>query len=118
MRCLDESCSVGFFATIQLELIFLIIGLWGVLTSAFGYCPFNGLVRRNTCAIQYKDASSEDSAVETAVLLHVIAHGNVTILVDDDGGFLLSTQDGCPQPKFSAHSQMSYPPDRIPDRLM
>jgi len=57
---------LDFFATIQLELIFLIIGLWGVLTSAFGYCPFNGLMGRNTCAIRYKDASSEDSAVETA----------------------------------------------------
>ena len=57
---------LDFFATIQLELVFLIIGLWGVLTSAFGYCPFNGLMGRNTCTIQYNDASSEDVAVETA----------------------------------------------------
>jgi hypothetical protein len=57
---------LDFFATIQLELVFLIIGLWGVLTSAFGYCPFNGLMGRNTCAIQYNDASSEEVAVETA----------------------------------------------------
>ena len=57
---------LDFFATIQLELIFLIIGLWGVLTSAFGYCPFNGLMGRNTCAIQYNDAPSEETAVETA----------------------------------------------------
>ena len=57
---------LDFFATIQLELVFLIIGLWGVLTSAFGYCPFNGLMGRNTCAIQYNDSKSEDAAVETA----------------------------------------------------
>ena len=31
--------------------VFLIIGLWGVLTSAFGYCPFNGLFNRNSCEI-------------------------------------------------------------------
>ena len=56
---------LDFFATIQLELVFLIIGLWGVLTSAFGYCPFNGLMGRNTCAIQYNTASSEEVVVET-----------------------------------------------------
>ena len=57
---------LDFFATIQLELVFLIIGLWGVLTSAFGYCPFNGLMGRNTCAIRYNEATSEEIAVETA----------------------------------------------------
>ena len=57
---------LDFFATIQLELVLLIIGLWGVLTSAFGYCPFNGLMGRNTCAIQYNSDPSEETAVETA----------------------------------------------------
>ncbi len=57
---------LDFFATIQLELVFLIIGLWGVLTSALGYCPFNGLMGRNTCAIQYNNTPSEETAVETA----------------------------------------------------
>ena len=40
-----------FFATVHIEIVFLIVGLWGVLTSAFGYCPFNGLLNRNSCAI-------------------------------------------------------------------
>ena len=53
-----------FFATLQLEIVFLILGLWGVLTSAFGYCPFNGLMGRNTCAIAYDDSSSEVVSVE------------------------------------------------------
>ena len=55
---------IDFFATLQLEIIFLILGLWGVLTSAFGYCPFNGLMGRNTCAIAYDDSSSEVVSVE------------------------------------------------------
>ena len=42
---------VDFLATVQIEIVFLLVGLWGVLTSAFGYCPFNGLLNRNTCAI-------------------------------------------------------------------
>ena len=40
-----------FLATVQIEIVFLIVGLWGVLTSAFGYCPFNGLSNRNSCEI-------------------------------------------------------------------
>jgi len=57
---------LDFFATIQLEFVFLVLGLWGVLTSTFGYCPFNGLLGRNTCAIQYNDASMEEKAHDTA----------------------------------------------------
>ncbi len=45
-----------FLATVQIEIVFLIVGLWGVLTSAFGYCPFNGLFNRNTCAIDLQTA--------------------------------------------------------------
>ena len=41
-----------FFATVQIEIVFLVVGLWGVLTSTFGYCPFNGLLNRNSCAIE------------------------------------------------------------------
>ena len=64
---------IDFFATLQLEIVFLILGLWGVLTSAFGYCPFNDVVLlipkllsmgRNTCAIAYDDPSSEVVSVE------------------------------------------------------
>ena len=66
LRALFGSSLVllDFFATLQLEIIFLILGLWGVLTSAFGYCPFNGLMGRNTCAIAYDDPSSEVVSVE------------------------------------------------------
>jgi hypothetical protein len=66
LRALFGSSLVllDFFATLQLEIIFLILGLWGVLTSAFGYCPFNGLMGRNTCAIAYDEPSSEVVPVE------------------------------------------------------
>ena len=47
-----------FLATVQIEIVFLIVGLWGVLTSAFGYCPFNGLLNRNSCAIGLQPAKS------------------------------------------------------------
>ncbi len=42
---------VDFLATVHIEILFLLVGLWGVLTSAFGYCPFNGLLNRNSCVI-------------------------------------------------------------------
>ena len=42
---------LDFLATIQIELVLLVVGLWGVLTSAIGYCPFNGLLGRNTCVV-------------------------------------------------------------------
>ena len=47
-----------FLATVQIEIEFLLVGLWGVLTSAFGYCPFNGLLNRNTCTIDLQPAQS------------------------------------------------------------
>ena len=47
-----------FFATVQFEVLFLLVGLWGVLTSAFGYCPCNGLLNRNTCVIDLQPSQS------------------------------------------------------------
>ena len=47
-----------FFATVQFEVVFLLVGLWGVLTSAFGYYPFNGLLNRNTCVIDLQPSQS------------------------------------------------------------
>ena len=55
---------IDFFATIQLEIVFLIVGLWGVLTSALGYCPFNGLMGRNTCVIKYYEATNDAIAAD------------------------------------------------------
>ena len=49
---------VDFLASVQIEIVFLLVGLWGVLTSAFGYCPFNGLLNRNTCTIELQPAQS------------------------------------------------------------
>ena len=49
---------VDFLASVQIEILFLLVGLWGVLTSAFGYCPFNGLLNRNTCAIELQATQS------------------------------------------------------------
>ena len=53
LRAVFGSCVVivDFLASVQIEILFLLVGLWGVLTSAFGYCPFNGLLNRNTCTI-------------------------------------------------------------------
>ena len=49
---------IDFLATVQFEVVFLVVGMWGVLTSAFGYCPFNGLLNRNTCTIDLQPAQS------------------------------------------------------------
>ena len=49
---------IDFLATVQFEVVFHVVGMWGVLTSAFGYCPFNGLLNRNTCVIDLQPAQS------------------------------------------------------------
>ena len=49
---------LDFLASVQIELVFLVIGLWGVFTSAFGYCPFNGLLNRNTCQIDVSSSKA------------------------------------------------------------
>ena len=49
---------VDFLATVQIEILFMLVGLWGVLTSAFGYCPFNGLLNRNSCIIDLQPAQA------------------------------------------------------------
>ena len=49
---------VDFLASVQIEILFLLVGLWGVLTSAFGYCPFNGLLNRNSCVIELQPAQA------------------------------------------------------------
>ena len=42
---------IDFLGSFQIEIFFLLVGLWGVLTSAFGYCPFNTLMGRNSCEL-------------------------------------------------------------------
>ncbi|MEE3084556.1 MAG: DUF2892 domain-containing protein, partial [Candidatus Thermoplasmatota archaeon] len=60
LRAVFGSCVVivDFLASVQIEILFLLVGLWGVLTSAFGYCPFNGLLNRNTCTIDVQPNQS------------------------------------------------------------
>ena len=45
-------------ATPAMGATFLVVGLWGVFTSAFGYCPFNGLLNRNTCQIDLSSSKA------------------------------------------------------------
>ena len=40
---------IDFFSNTTLEVIFLLFGTWGLLTSTFGYCPFYRLVGVSTC---------------------------------------------------------------------
>jgi hypothetical protein len=44
--------TFDYFASSNWEIVFFVIGLWGVLTSAFGFCPFYRLFGINTCATQ------------------------------------------------------------------
>lgn len=42
---------IDFLGTFQIEIFFLLVGLWGVITSTIGYCPFNTLMGRNSCEL-------------------------------------------------------------------
>ena len=41
--------AFDYLASSSWEVIFLFFGAWGVLTSAFGYCPFYRIMGYNTC---------------------------------------------------------------------
>ena len=43
--------AIDFIASGDLELALMVVSVWGVLTSAFGGCPFYRLGGINTCAI-------------------------------------------------------------------
>ena len=43
--------AIDFIASGDLELAFLVVSAWSVLTSAFGWCPFYRLGGITTCAI-------------------------------------------------------------------
>jgi|TARA_B110000196_G_C21131564_1_gene658734 hypothetical protein len=47
---------LDYFSNAQWEMILLFIGLWSVLTSAFGYCPFYRLTGISTCPTSIQDA--------------------------------------------------------------
>ncbi|MGY8728967.1 MAG: YgaP family membrane protein, partial [Candidatus Poseidoniales archaeon] len=41
--------AVDYAANLNWDIFILVIGCWGVLTSAFGFCPFYKLIGRSTC---------------------------------------------------------------------
>ena len=41
--------TFDYFASANWEIIFLVVGAWGVTTSVFGYCPFYRILGYNTC---------------------------------------------------------------------
>lgn len=42
---------IDFIASGDLEIAFVALGVWGVLTSAFGWCPFYRIGGISTCPI-------------------------------------------------------------------
>ncbi|MGY8670838.1 MAG: YgaP family membrane protein [Candidatus Poseidoniales archaeon] len=58
-RVLRLSTGVGvvlfdYLANANWEIIFLLFGLWSVLTSVFGWCPFYRVFGVNTCPATFK----------------------------------------------------------------
>mgnify|MGYP006110915821 CR=1 FL=1 len=45
---------IDYFSNAQWEIILLLVGLWSVSTSAFGYCPFYRLAGIDTCPTSIK----------------------------------------------------------------
>jgi|TARA_B110000495_G_C22876140_1_gene510984 hypothetical protein len=41
--------AIDYAANLNWDILILIVGCWGVLTSAFGFCPFYKLVGHSTC---------------------------------------------------------------------
>ena len=42
---------VDYAANVDWDILLLVIGCWGVLTSAVGFCPFYKLIGHSTCPI-------------------------------------------------------------------
>jgi hypothetical protein len=43
--------AIDYASNINWDVLLLIVGVWGVMTSAFGYCPFYKLMGHSTCPI-------------------------------------------------------------------
>ena len=41
--------TFDYLASSSWEIVFLVVGLWGLFSSAFGFCPFYSLMGMNTC---------------------------------------------------------------------
>ena len=50
--------TFDYFATANWEVVLLLFGTWGVLTSAFGFCPFYRVMGYNTCPTSFSNPAS------------------------------------------------------------
>ena len=50
--------TFDYLATANWELVLLLFGTWGVLTSAFGFCPFYRVMGYNTCPTSFSTPAS------------------------------------------------------------
>ena len=41
--------TFDYLASSNWEIVFLVIGLWGLISSVFGFCPFYSFMGVNTC---------------------------------------------------------------------
>ncbi|MDA0716430.1 MAG: DUF2892 domain-containing protein [archaeon] len=60
LRLMGGSSLLAFdyFASSTWELILLGVGLWGLITSVLGFCPFYTLMGRNTCPQTFPQITS------------------------------------------------------------
>jgi len=49
-----------YIATSNWELLFFVVGSWGVLTSFFGWCPFYRIIGIDTCPAKFKIIENEN----------------------------------------------------------
>lgn len=59
-RLLGGSSLLAFdyFASSTWELVFLVVGFWGLITSVLGFCPFYTMMGRNTCPQRFPQITS------------------------------------------------------------
>tara|TARA_B100001094_G_scaffold216703_1_gene210790 strand:- start:174 stop:383 length:210 start_codon:yes stop_codon:yes gene_type:complete len=43
--------AIDYASNINWDILLLAVGVWGVMTSAFGFCPFYKLMGHSTCPI-------------------------------------------------------------------
>ena len=58
-----------YLASPMWELVFLAVGLWSVLTSVFGWCPFYRVLGYNTCPTNFTTVSYTHLTLPTILLV-------------------------------------------------
>ena len=53
--------TFDYFSSASWEVLFLIVGAWGVLTSVFGFCPFYRIAGYSTCPTNLRYDPEKDS---------------------------------------------------------